>query len=84
MWLSFLSIEVVLVLLTAYKLLSYRNQQSRIIMVLARDSIIYFLVICACLAFILADDFDYVITFEVKIAHPLLQYVHLSQDDIVV
>ncbi|KIM88494.1 hypothetical protein PILCRDRAFT_814391 [Piloderma croceum F 1598] len=29
MWLSFLSVEVVLVLLTAYKLLSYRNQPSR-------------------------------------------------------
>jgi hypothetical protein len=67
MWLSFLTVEVVLMLLTAYKLRSYCNEMSRTITVLARDSMAYFLVICACLAFILADDFDYVITFEVKI-----------------
>jgi len=43
-------------LLTVYKLLSYRNQFNRTIAVLARDSLVYFAVIFACLASILVTD----------------------------
>jgi len=55
-WVTFLTIEGVLMLLTAYKTLAYRKQSNRTIVVLARDSIVYFVVIFACLATVLADD----------------------------
>jgi len=51
-----MSVEGILMLLTAYKLLSYRNDLNRTITVLARDSIAYFVVVFACLAVILATN----------------------------
>ncbi|KIM82052.1 hypothetical protein PILCRDRAFT_820951 [Piloderma croceum F 1598] len=45
MWTTFLVVESVLVLLAAYKLLSYRNQMNQVIAVLARDSIAYAIVV---------------------------------------
>jgi len=45
-------------LLTAYKLLSYRDQMNRTVTLLARDSIVYFVIVFACLVFILASQVD--------------------------
>jgi hypothetical protein len=58
MWAIFLSVEGVLMLLTIYKLLSYRNQLNPTITVLARDSLVYFVIIFACLASIVATDVE--------------------------
>jgi len=57
-WAIFVSVEGVLMLLTAYKLLSYRNQMNRTITVLARDSIVYFIIIFACLVLNLTINTD--------------------------
>jgi len=46
-WAVFLSFEGILMLLTAYKVFSYRNQMNRTISVLSRDSIVYFVIIFA-------------------------------------
>jgi len=55
-WLMTLSIECVLMLLTGYKWLSYRNQMNNTIAVIARDSFAYFVIIFGCLVWNLADD----------------------------
>jgi len=54
-------------LLTAYKLLSYRDQMNRTVTLLARDSIVYFIIVFACLAFILASQVDLNIPVDVVI-----------------
>ncbi|KIM91464.1 hypothetical protein PILCRDRAFT_130120 [Piloderma croceum F 1598] len=59
--------EAVLMLLTAYKSIAYRNQTNRAIIVLARDSILYFVVVFACLASVLALDIPLYITVSVQI-----------------
>jgi len=55
-WAAFLSVEGILIFLTLYKIFSYRNELNRTITVLARDSILYFIVVFACLATVLAAD----------------------------
>jgi len=55
-WVTYLSFEGVLVLLTVYKLRSYRRSPNRIITVLARDSIVYFIVVFVCLALLVLYD----------------------------
>jgi len=66
-WYILLAFEGVLMLLTAYKMWSYRNAMNQTISVLARDSILYFLVIAACLISVLIFDFvsHTVITLQV-------------------
>jgi len=55
-WIPALSLEVILILLTAYKVVStYRNHMNRTITVLARDSTIYFVMIFAGLTLTLAE-----------------------------
>jgi len=56
MWITFLGVEGVLMLLTAYNLLSYRTQMNQKINVLARDSIAYAIIVFACLAFLSSHD----------------------------
>jgi len=65
-WTTFLSVEGVIMLLTAYKTISYRNQSNRTITLLARDSIIYFVIIFACLASVLAADLQTGITISIQ------------------
>jgi len=48
-WVVFLAVEGVLMLLTTYQVFSYRNSMNRTISVLARDSIVYFIIIFAFL-----------------------------------
>ncbi|KIM77662.1 hypothetical protein PILCRDRAFT_825102 [Piloderma croceum F 1598] len=60
-------VEGVLMLLTAYKLFSYYNGTNKTINVLARDSIIYFLIIIACFVLLLADDVIPAVTFDFHI-----------------
>jgi len=43
-------------LLTLYKSLAYRKQSNRTVTVLARDSILYFVVVFACLVSVLVSD----------------------------
>jgi len=57
-WLCFLSVEGILVLLTTYKLFSFRGQMNRAVTVLARDSIVYFMIVFSSLAVILAQQVD--------------------------
>jgi len=66
-WTTFLSVEGIIMLLTAYKMLSFRNQSNRIITMLARDSIVYFVVIFACLASVLAADLQQGIDISVQV-----------------
>ncbi|KIM76116.1 hypothetical protein PILCRDRAFT_13023 [Piloderma croceum F 1598] len=56
MWAVFLSVEGVLMLLTAYKVISYRKELNPTITMLARDSLVYFIIIFASLASMLATD----------------------------
>jgi len=49
MWIPILAFEVLLVLLAACKLVPYFNKMNKTIIVLARDSIVYFLVVGVCL-----------------------------------
>ncbi|KIM74759.1 hypothetical protein PILCRDRAFT_14197 [Piloderma croceum F 1598] len=55
---AFLSVEGVLMLLTVYKLFSYRNRMNQTVAMLARDSIVYFIVIFACLILDILSDVD--------------------------
>jgi len=55
-WVIYLSVEGVLVLLTAYKLRSYRKSPNRLTTVLARDSIVYFVIVFACIVLLLVYD----------------------------
>jgi len=55
-WTTFLSVEGVIMLLTLYKSLAYRKQSNRTVTVLARDSILYFVVVFACLVSVLVSD----------------------------
>jgi len=55
-WAIILSVEGVLVLLTAYKLYSYSKYGNRTITVLARDSIGYFLIILVSLVLLVLHD----------------------------
>jgi hypothetical protein len=66
-WIPFLAIEAVLMLLTVYKSIAYRNQTNRAIIVLARDSILYFVVVFACLVSVLALDIPLYITVSIQI-----------------
>jgi len=56
------------VLLTAYKTLSYRNEMNRTVTVLARDSIIYFIIIAGFLALLVAYDVDSNFKLAVKVS----------------
>jgi len=67
MWAVFLSTEGFLVLLTAYKLLSYRNEMNKTVATLARDSIVYFIIIFACLVMDILPVVDRRITISVSI-----------------
>jgi len=55
-WMTYLLVEGVLVLLTAYKLRSYRKSPNRLTTVLARDSIVYFVIVLACLVLLVVYD----------------------------
>jgi len=66
-WIPFLSVEGVIMLLTVYKSFSYRNQNNRTITVLARDSIVYFVVVFASLASVLTSDLRHGITISIQI-----------------
>ncbi|KIM80417.1 hypothetical protein PILCRDRAFT_822545 [Piloderma croceum F 1598] len=66
MWTAFLSFEGVLMLLTAYKLFSYRNQMNQTVAMLARDSIIYFIIIFACLTLDIVTNIDIALVFQVS------------------
>jgi len=67
-WITFLSVEGVTMLLTAYKAISYGSlKANRAVTVLARDSIVYFIIIFACLASILASDVGASIKISVQI-----------------
>jgi len=66
-WAAFLLIEGALMLLTAYKLLSYRNRMNRAITVLARDSIVYFIIIFVFLLLCFISRFDPNITVSLSI-----------------
>jgi len=57
-WVALLSLEGVLMLLMAHKLLSYRNQMNQTITMLARDSIVYFIVISVCLVLNIVSEVD--------------------------
>jgi len=48
-WTACLLVEAIVVLLTAYKLFLYRNQMNATIALLARDSMVYFLIILGCI-----------------------------------
>jgi len=52
----FVVVDGVLVLLVAYKWILYRKEMNRTFAVLARDSILYFIVVFAFLALVLAND----------------------------
>ncbi|KIM86304.1 hypothetical protein PILCRDRAFT_816242 [Piloderma croceum F 1598] len=65
-WAVLLLFEGVLMLLTAYKLFSYRNRMNQIVVMLARDSIVYFIVIFACLILDILADVDNIITTGVS------------------
>ncbi|KIM74561.1 hypothetical protein PILCRDRAFT_828121 [Piloderma croceum F 1598] len=56
MWTAFLIVEGILMLLTVNKLLLYRKEMNQTITVLARDSFVYFVIVFACMASILATD----------------------------
>jgi len=58
MWAVFLSADGVLMLLTAYKLLSYRNRMNKTVAMLARDSIVYFIIIFACVLMDIISEVD--------------------------
>ncbi|KIM89581.1 hypothetical protein PILCRDRAFT_1925 [Piloderma croceum F 1598] len=62
---AFLSVEGVLTLLTAYKVFSYRNQMNQTVAMLARDSVIYFIVIFACLTLEIVESIDLAFVFDV-------------------
>jgi len=64
-WTAFLSVESILMLLTAYKLLSYHKRMNQTVVMLARDSIIYFIVIFACLILDILANVDHNITIGV-------------------
>jgi len=66
-WVTFLTMEGVLMLLTVYKLFSYRKQIGRTIAVLARDSFVYFIIVFACIALILSTDIDRSISFSFQV-----------------
>jgi len=55
-WITFLPVEGIIMLLTVYKTLLYRNQTNKTIALLARDSLVYFIVVFACMASILASN----------------------------
>ncbi|KIM83488.1 hypothetical protein PILCRDRAFT_6920 [Piloderma croceum F 1598] len=55
-WIPSLSLEGALTLLTTYKVISYRNEMNRTIAVLARDSLVYFVVAFVGLALTLANS----------------------------
>jgi len=67
MWAAFLPVEGILMLLTAYKLFSYRNQMNQTVAMLARDSIVYYIVIFACLALDIFANTDDNITIQVTV-----------------
>jgi len=67
MWAAFLCVEGVLMLLTAYKLFSYRNRMNQTVAMLARDSIVYFIVIFACFILDILSNVDHNITMSVSI-----------------
>jgi len=68
-WTAFLSFEGVLMLLTAYKLLSYRNQMNHTVAILARDSIIYFVLIFVSIMMYMLPSVD--TSFTIGFATPM-------------
>jgi len=66
-WVTFLLVEGIIMFLTAYKAITYHNHSNRTITILARDSIIYFVIVFACLASVLASDLRVGITISVQI-----------------
>jgi len=66
-WAAFLSVEGVLMLITAYKLFSYRNKMNRTVTMLTRDSIIYFIVIFVCLTLDIVSDDDPAFPVQVSV-----------------
>jgi hypothetical protein len=66
-WAAFLLVEGALMLLTAYKLLSYRNRMNRAVVVLARDSIVYFTIVFVLLLLCFISHFDPIITVNLSI-----------------
>jgi len=67
-WAALLFVEGVLMLLTAYKLFSYRNEMNQTVAILARDSIVYFMVIFACLIMEIVSTVD--INFTIQVMTP--------------
>jgi len=57
-----LLVEGVFVILTGYKSFSYRHEMNPTITVLARDSIVYFLIIFVCYVLDFVEDID--VNFE--------------------
>jgi len=55
-WIPLLTLEGILVLLTAYKWLSFRNTMNRTIAVLSRDSVVYFIIVGAFIALAVAGQ----------------------------
>jgi len=70
-WFPLLAFEGILVLLTAYKLFPFRNQMNRTVIMLSRDSFLYFVIIGACLALTLASQVDQNINVDVLMRLPL-------------
>jgi len=66
----FLSIEGSFMLLTAYKLLSYRLESNRTVTVLARDSIAYFIIIFVLQSLNLYSDIN--VNFPLALSGPAM------------
>jgi len=65
MWITFVLVESVLMIITSYKVISYRNETNRAVTLLARDSVIYFSIVFGCLVAILATSIreNFLVTF---------------------
>jgi len=63
-WIIFLPFEGILMLLTAYKVLLYRKQMNQTIFVLARDSIVYFIIVFATILINVIFDLNSNITIS--------------------
>jgi len=93
-WIPSLSLESVLLLLTIYKVISYRNETGQTITVLARDSVVYFVIIVVGLTLTVADDLHPFISLlgfpmllatqcivSISVGHMMMNIRGLTMDD---
>jgi len=66
-WAIFLLVEGALMLLTAYKIFSYRNEMNRTVTMPSRDSIVYFAVVFGCLMLCVIAFSDHIISISLAI-----------------